>query len=64
MPACPPPPRHPQIPAHKVKLVVGAGGEKIKFIQKKTKCRIQVGAGGWLLRCCIVACSCHLLGQR
>lgn len=31
-----------QIPAHKVKLVVGAGGEKIKFIQKKTKCRIQV----------------------
>lgn len=32
-----------QIPAHKVKLVVGAGGEKIKFIQKKTKCRIQVG---------------------
>ena len=32
----------PQIPAHKVKLVVGAGGEKIKFIQKKAKCRIQV----------------------
>jgi hypothetical protein len=31
-----------QIPAHKVKLVVGAGGEKIKFIQKKSKCRIQV----------------------
>lgn len=31
-----------QIPAHKVKLVVGAGGEKIKFIQKKAKCRIQV----------------------
>ena len=53
-----------QIPAHKVKLVVGAGGEKIKFIQKKTKCRIQVrvpGCGGtcclcyaagfWLVRC-------------
>lgn len=26
----------------KVKLVIGAGGEKIKFIQRKTKCRIQV----------------------
>lgn len=25
-----------------VKLVIGAGGEKIKFIQRKTKCRIQV----------------------
>lgn len=30
------------IPAHKVKLMIGAGGEKIKFIQRKTKCRIQV----------------------
>jgi polyribonucleotide nucleotidyltransferase len=26
----------------KVKLVIGAGGDKIKFIQRKTKCRIQV----------------------
>jgi hypothetical protein len=32
-----------QIPAHKVKLVVGPGGEKIKWIQRKSKCRIQVG---------------------
>jgi polyribonucleotide nucleotidyltransferase len=32
-----------QIPAHKIKLMVGPGGEKIKFIQRKTKCRIQVG---------------------
>ena len=31
-----------QIPARKVKLMVGAGGEKIKWIQKKTKCRVQV----------------------
>ena len=31
-----------QIPEHKVKLVVGPGGEKIKFIQKKSKCRLQV----------------------
>jgi len=31
-----------EIPAHKVKLMIGAGGEKIKFIQRKTKCRIQV----------------------
>lgn len=30
-----------EIPAHKVKLMIGAGGEKIKFIQRKTKCRIQ-----------------------
>lgn len=34
----------PQIPSHKVKLVVGPGGEKIKWIQKKSKCRIQVRA--------------------
>ena len=33
--AWPPATACPQIPAHKVKLVVGAGGEKIKFIQKK-----------------------------
>lgn len=32
------------IPAHKVKLMIGAGGEKIKFIQRKTKCRIQVSS--------------------
>lgn len=31
-----------QVPSHKVKLFIGAGGEKIKFIQKKSKCRIQV----------------------
>ena len=31
-----------QIPEHKVKLVVGPGGEKIKFIQRKSKCRLQV----------------------
>jgi polyribonucleotide nucleotidyltransferase len=34
-----------QIPTHKVKLVVGPGGEKIKFIQRKSKCRIQVPQG-------------------
>lgn len=31
-----------QVPEHKVKLIVGAGGEKIKFIQRKSKCQIQV----------------------
>lgn len=31
-----------QIPAKKVKLMIGPGGEKIKEIQKKSKCRIQV----------------------
>lgn len=31
-----------QVPANKVKLVVGPGGERIKFISKKTKCRLQV----------------------
>ncbi|PSC68285.1 Histone deacetylase 14 [Micractinium conductrix] len=42
-----------QIPAHKVKLVVGAGGEKIKLIQKRAKCRLQfkkdeeVLSAGW-----------------
>jgi len=32
-----------QVPEHKVKLIVGAGGEKIKYIQKKSKCQVQVG---------------------
>jgi polyribonucleotide nucleotidyltransferase len=31
-----------EIPAHKVKLMIGAGGEKIKLIQRRTKARIQV----------------------
>ncbi|GIL78746.1 hypothetical protein Vretimale_355 [Volvox reticuliferus] len=31
-----------QIPANKVKLMIGPGGEKIKEIQRKSKCRIQV----------------------
>ncbi|KAG2430428.1 hypothetical protein HXX76_009953 [Chlamydomonas incerta] len=31
-----------QIPANKVKLVIGPGGEKIKEIQKKSKARVQV----------------------
>lgn len=31
-----------QIPEHKVKLVVGPGGDKIKYIQRKSKCRLQV----------------------
>ncbi len=31
-----------QVPEHKVKLVVGPGGEKIKHIQRKSKCRLQV----------------------
>ena len=31
-----------QVPAHKVKLFVGPGGEKIKWIQRKSKCRVQV----------------------
>ena len=31
-----------QIPLNKVKLVVGPGGEKIKHIQRKSKCRLQV----------------------
>ena len=33
-----------QLPSHKVKLIIGAGGEKIKWIQKKSKCRVQVCA--------------------
>ena len=31
-----------QVPTTKVKLIVGQGGETIKFIQKKSKCRLQV----------------------
>jgi len=31
-----------QLPANKVKYMVGQGGDKIKYIQRKTKCRIQV----------------------
>lgn len=31
-----------RVPKHKVKLIVGAGGERIKSIQRKSKTRIQV----------------------
>ncbi|KAK9835168.1 hypothetical protein WJX81_002811 [Elliptochloris bilobata] len=31
-----------EIPANKIKLMVGPGGERIKLIQRKSKCRIQV----------------------
>lgn len=31
-----------QVPKHKVKLIIGPGGERIKLIQRKTKTRIQV----------------------
>lgn len=49
----------PQIPAKKVKLVIGPGGSKIQEIQKATKCRIQVKKdevrrwqGNWALLLC------------
>lgn len=32
------------IPEHKVKLIIGAGGERIKQIQRKSSTRIQVRA--------------------
>lgn len=31
-----------EVPRHKVKLMIGAGGERIKQIQRRTKTRIQV----------------------
>ena len=31
-----------ELPDNKVKLVIGAGGENIKRIQKKSNCRLQV----------------------
>lgn len=40
-----------QIPANKVKYMVGQGGDKIKYIQRKTKCRVQVGAHNPLFSC-------------
>ena len=30
-----------EVPTTKVKLIVGQGGENIKLIQKKSKCRLQ-----------------------
>lgn len=39
-----------QLPANKVKYMVGQGGDKIKYIQRKTKCRIQVHSAD---TCCI-----------
>lgn len=38
-----------QLPANKVKYMVGQGGDKIKYIQRKTKCRIQVRSAGYQL---------------
>ena len=52
-----------QLPANKVKYMVGQGGDKIKYIQRKTKCRIQVRTP-WHHCCCIPcelgACLCCL----
>ena len=31
-----------EIPTNKVKVMMGVGGEKIKMIQKKSKCRVQI----------------------
>lgn len=33
-----------EVPANKVKLMVGPGGERIKLIQRKSKCRVQARA--------------------
>ena len=46
-----------QLPANKVKYMVGQGGDKIKYIQRKTKCRIQVRA---LSECSICAYACTI----
>lgn len=32
-----------QVPTSRVKLIIGPGGTKIQEIQKKSKCRVQVG---------------------
>ena len=31
-----------EVPTNKVKIVMGVGGERIKLIQKKSKCRVQI----------------------
>ncbi len=31
-----------QVPTNRVRLLIGQNGEKIKWIQKKSKCRVQV----------------------
>ena len=48
-----------QVPEHKVKLIVGAGGEKIKYIQRKSKCQIQV-----LLNTTRASYSCSLAARH
>lgn len=46
-----------QVPENKIKLMVGAGGEKIKWIQRKSKARVQVSnqpsSNICLVRCCV-----------
>lgn len=43
-----------QIPEHKVKLIIGAGGDKIKHIQRKSKCRVQVSCCAWSLKSVLI----------
>ncbi len=45
-----------QLPAHKVKLMIGPGGEKIKWIQRKSKCRVQAR--------CLLDCAGSLVSPR
>ena len=46
-----------KIPANKVKYMVGQGGEKIKWIQRKSKARVQVSPRLGALTAWAVACS-------
>ena len=53
------------VPHKKVKLVVGPGGEKIKHIQQKSKCRLQVSTCAVpLLSRLMKRRSCARLGAR
>lgn len=44
-----------QIPANKIKYMVGQGGDKIKYIQRKTKCRVQVSSKSVLSMCFLIS---------
>ena len=46
-----------KIPANKVKYMVGQGGEKIKWIQRKSKARVQVSPRLGAADCLAMVCS-------
>jgi predicted PilT family ATPase len=53
-----------QVPKHKVKLIIGPGGENIKQIQRRTRTRIQVHSIILILAAVLMSSLCQLCSHQ